>query len=162
MPAVTDGDGVVLSLAAHKIDVEGKKLLLIGAGGSAAAAARALADRGAKLCFANRTQEKARESASRFGGKIYEKGVVCDGILSFVPVFDRLLFADEKDVAAAEFVLDAYYFRDTRLLQCARKYGKSQWTDWICSFSGNQSLRDFYVRQGVRCRHGSALCAVQE
>src|SRR5699024_6571370 len=95
-----------------------------GAGGSAAAAARALADRGAKLCFANRTQEKARESASRFGGKIYEKGVVCDGILSFVPVFDRLLFADEKDVAAAEFVLDAYYFRDTRLLQCARKYGK--------------------------------------
>ena len=124
LPAVTDGDGVVLSLAAHKIDVEGKKLLLIGAGGSAAAAARALADRGAKLCFANRTQEKARESAIRFGGKIYEKGVVCDGILSFVPVFDRLLFADEKDVAAAEFVLDAYYFRDTRLLQCARKYGK--------------------------------------
>ena len=113
-----------MSLAAHKIDVEGKKLLLIGAGGSAAAAARALADRGAKLCFANRTQEKARESAIRFGGKIYENGVVCDGILSFVPVFDRLLFADEKDVAAAEFVLDAYYFRDTRLLQCARKYGK--------------------------------------
>lgn len=62
-----------------------------------------------------------RESLRR---KNLRKGVVCDGILSFVPVFDRLLFADEKDVAAAEFVLDAYYFRDTRLLQCARKYGK--------------------------------------
>ena len=56
--------------------------------------------------------------------KFTKKELSADGILSFVPVFDRLLFADEKDVAAAEFVLDAYYFRDTRLLQCARKYGK--------------------------------------
>lgn len=58
-PASTDGDGVMMSLEKRGICVDGKKLLIVGAGGSAFAAARSLAQNGAKLYFANRTEEKA-------------------------------------------------------------------------------------------------------
>lgn len=56
--------------------------------------------------------------------KFTKKELSATGFLALYPYSTGCFFADEKDVAAAEFVLDAYYFRDTRLLQCARKYGK--------------------------------------
>lgn len=123
-PASTDGDGVMMSLEKRGICVDGKKLLIVGAGGSAFAAARSLAQNGAKLYFANRTEEKACGLARFFDAKTHKKGIDYYGILSFVPVWDKMLFAEESDVEKAEFVFDAYYFHDTRLLQCARETGK--------------------------------------
>lgn len=123
-PASTDGDGVMMSLEKRGICVDGKKLLIVGAGGSAFAAARSLAQNGAKLYFANRTEEKACGLARFFDAKTHKKGIDYYGILSFVPVWDKMLFAEESDVEKAEFVFDAYYFHDTRLLQCAREKGK--------------------------------------
>ena len=123
-PASTDGDGVLMSLEKRGICVDGKKLLIVGAGVSAFAAAQSLAKSGAKLYFANRTEEKACGLARFFGAKTHKKGNDYYGILSFVPVWDKMHFVEESDVANAEFVFDAYYFRDTRLLQCARELGK--------------------------------------
>lgn len=124
LPASTDGDGVVMSLEKHGISISGKKLLIIGAGGSAVSAACSLKEHGAQLFFANRTVKKARELADYFDGQTHCDGNEYFGVLSFIPIYDKMLFVEKKDIAKTEFVFDAYYFNDTNLLQSARGLGK--------------------------------------
>ncbi|WP_457568343.1 shikimate dehydrogenase [Desulfurobacterium sp.] len=67
----TDGDGFVDSLAEEGVDVKGKTVLLIGAGGSGKSVAYALLKRGAgRIIVANRTVDRAVtlcEKLSRYG-----------------------------------------------------------------------------------------------
>jgi shikimate dehydrogenase len=64
----TDGAGLVTDLTANVgIALEGRRLLLVGAGGAArGVVAPLLARRPARLVIANRTKSRARELASRF------------------------------------------------------------------------------------------------
>ncbi len=58
----TDGAGLLAALAEHRFDPRGRRVLLIGAGGSARSVAHAFARAGvASLTIANRTPERARE-----------------------------------------------------------------------------------------------------
>lgn len=59
----TDYWGVTLSLKAHGLDAAGKNCLVLGAGGAARAAAYALKQAGGRVRLANRTWEKACETA---------------------------------------------------------------------------------------------------
>jgi shikimate dehydrogenase len=70
----TDGVGALQALRDNGVDLKGKKLLLLGAGGAAKAIAYALAKEVEELCILNRAAEKAKvlaEALSReFGRKV--------------------------------------------------------------------------------------------
>ena len=61
----TDGPGFLRSLEELGERVEGRRALVLGAGGSARAVAFALAGRGGRVQIANRTQTRAQELADR-------------------------------------------------------------------------------------------------
>ncbi|PZX17155.1 shikimate dehydrogenase [Palleronia aestuarii] len=64
--AMLDGTGFVEGLASEGIDLDGRRVLLAGAGGAASAIAFSVASRGAaRLTIANRTVEKAERLAER-------------------------------------------------------------------------------------------------
>ena len=66
---IFDGIGFVTGLARAGIDVKGRRVYLVGAGGAANAIAFALADAGvAQLTIANRTSAKAEHLASELSG----------------------------------------------------------------------------------------------
>jgi len=60
----TDAPGLLRALEAHGLDARGARAVVLGAGGSARAAALALADRAHDLTFINRTESKAKSLAS--------------------------------------------------------------------------------------------------
>lgn len=64
----TDGIGAILALKDKGIEVRGKKVLLVGAGGAARAIAYKLAWEGARVTIANRTIQKAVSLAGEVGG----------------------------------------------------------------------------------------------
>lgn len=57
----TDGSGFIRSVEGHLKTLQGKKAVLIGAGGAAKGIALALAEQGMKLHILNRTEKKAEE-----------------------------------------------------------------------------------------------------
>jgi len=63
----TDVAGFMSDLAAHGVQVEGQRVLLLGAGGAARAAAFGLVRAGAKLAIANRTPERAERLKTGLG-----------------------------------------------------------------------------------------------
>lgn len=65
----TDGKGLIADLAErHRLDLRGRRVLLLGAGGAAHAAAFALLDAGiGELYIVNRTPERADRLADRIG-----------------------------------------------------------------------------------------------
>jgi shikimate dehydrogenase len=62
----TDVHGVVNSFLQHGITVKNNTALVLGAGGAGQAAAYALADAGAEVCWANRTIAKVEAPAGRY------------------------------------------------------------------------------------------------
>lgn len=64
----TDGLGFISSLDEAGVSYRGKRILILGAGGAAKAISYALKKEGAQLGYFNRTPEKAKELAFRFGG----------------------------------------------------------------------------------------------
>lgn len=65
----TDGAGLLRDLARNGIDPSGARVLLLGAGGAARAAAFALADRVGELVIANRTPERASQLAAQLAAR---------------------------------------------------------------------------------------------
>ena len=59
----TDAPGFLASLRTSGIEVQGRRCVILGAGGSARAVAVALANAGAQITLANRTVERAMELA---------------------------------------------------------------------------------------------------
>ncbi len=62
----TDGPGFLAALAGAGVEITGRKVVVLGAGGSARAVVHALAEAGAQVVVANRTPERARAMAERF------------------------------------------------------------------------------------------------
>ncbi len=88
----TDGDGFVDSLKEERIEVGGKKVLIIGAGGSAKAIAYSLLRNGVeKIVIANRTFEKAESLAGRLSKIEMVEAVSLDYLNSVVDKFDILI-----------------------------------------------------------------------
>ncbi len=63
----TDIYGVIESFNKRKIKISGQKIVILGAGGAARAAAYGLIQNDAKVTIVNRTVEKARKIAEKFG-----------------------------------------------------------------------------------------------
>lgn len=65
----TDKDGIIAALESLGVEAAGRRALVFGAGGTAAAALYALARRGADCAVANRTEDRARRLAGRLGAQ---------------------------------------------------------------------------------------------
>lgn len=107
----TDVDGVKGAL--RNIQLKGKKVLILGAGGAASAAAYAVSLQGANLFFWNRTKEKAEYLASKFKGKIFnpDANTNVEIIISTIPSETKLF--DESIINSSVIILDAVYGKNT-------------------------------------------------
>lgn len=63
----TDGEGAVCALLEVTSNLSGKKCLVLGAGGAARAIAYSLKNSGAKVAVSNRTLQRGKHIASKFG-----------------------------------------------------------------------------------------------
>jgi 3-dehydroquinate dehydratase/shikimate dehydrogenase len=141
----TDGIGA-LDAIEKKRSVFEKKIVIIGAGGAARAIVFEALRRGADVCIANRTLQKAQELAREMG---------CQAVsLSDIPSFYDMLIVcspvvpniDEKKVVASALVMDIVYIpRETPFLKLAKSLGceilygeemffsqaAAQWNGWL-------------------------------
>ncbi len=93
----TDGIGAVRALEETGISLEGKSVLLFGAGGAARAIAHSLAPRISSIILVNRTLAKAKRLASRIQG-------ISDCNVSYAPISSRLL---KDSIVQADIILNA-------------------------------------------------------
>jgi shikimate dehydrogenase len=130
----TDLAGVTRALARHDVDPAGEDAVVVGAGGAGRAAAFALADAGATVHVANRTESRARDLAAAVGEGTTAGGL--DGLADRVPDADLLVNATSVGMDSTETpvpatllhadlaVLDAVYNPvETRLLRDAAAAG---------------------------------------
>jgi 3-dehydroquinate dehydratase/shikimate dehydrogenase len=122
----TDGPAVS-SLVRSRLEPEGAFAAIVGAGGTARAAAAVLSGAGARVCLFNRTVETAREVAESLGvdGRGLDELAVAnwDVLVQATP-----LGAEGEQVVAADrlngkLVLDAVYGTETPLVRDARQRG---------------------------------------
>jgi 3-dehydroquinate dehydratase/shikimate dehydrogenase len=127
----TDGDGVLLPLR-RRLDPSGCRVLVLGAGGAARAAAFALVRAGARLTIAARRAEQAREAAAATGAQACSleeaRHLAYDVLLNATPLGSGA-FPGESPLPPAALrpgsvVFDMVYEpRETPLLAAARAKG---------------------------------------
>jgi shikimate dehydrogenase len=79
----TDAEGAVRALEETMGPVAGRRCLVLGAGGAARAVAFGLADRGAKLSVANRSEEKIAPLAKGLGAEVVDWTIAATTDLGF-------------------------------------------------------------------------------
>ena len=163
----TDGIGLVRDLEGNLgLQLRGKSVLLMGAGGAARGVAGSLADaKVARLVIANRTFSKAAELAARFAPAVampYEK---LEG------AFDIVINATSASLSGAELVLpasvigksgvayDMAYGRDTAFLQAARRAG-ARCSDGL-GMLVEQAAESFFIWHGVRPATRAVLASLR-
>jgi len=138
----TDGSGFVEACRASAVDLAGRRVLIVGAGGAAAAIACALVgEDAAEIKIINRTAARAarlRDRLRPLGAGIHISAGSLDGVAEDVSKADIIVNAtylgmkdeDELPVPAGrldggKIVCDAVYRagRETRLIQLAREAG---------------------------------------
>lgn len=156
----TDGAGLIRDLTVnHGVDIEGCRVLLLGAGGAARGAAGPLLDEGpAELVIANRHPGKAMLLAQLLA----ETGNVTGGALSSARgAFDVVINATSASLRneipgiAAECVANAFAYdvvyadEPTPFLRWAREHGAAGAADgW--GMLVEQAAESFFVWRGVR------------
>ncbi len=142
----TDHTGVVACFDGRKIVLEGKRCVVLGAGGAGRAAAYGLCNRGADVVLVNRTYERAVEAArtfhcraagmERIGSELESADIFVSAISEGVDIIDASWLRSDL------VVLDANY-RDSSLLSIARERG--------CTVIGGE---EWLLNQAVpACRH---------
>ncbi|MCB1019280.1 MAG: shikimate dehydrogenase [Acidobacteria bacterium] len=170
----TDVVGVIKPLE-KRIQIEGSRVLVAGAGGAARAAVFALVDKGAEVTVAARNAAKAKALAKAAGAKAVEwdklAGQRYDALIQATPVGmhpneGESLFPEE---IPAELVFDMVYNPlETALLRNARQQGKqtiqglemfleqamAQFELWTGAKAPRTTMRDavLEVLQGVETR----------
>ena len=128
----TDGFGALLALERAGVQVKGKHVLLIGAGGAAKAVAYTLAGEGAEISIANRNHLRALELAGKVGGQ----GYGLEALPRLVPVAEVIINATSVGMREgdprlfpgellnrSQIVFDVIYNRETDLLRDAARAG---------------------------------------
>lgn len=128
----TDGWGALLALQDAGVEIKGKNVLIIGAGGAARAIAYTLSLEGAEISIANRSEKRANELAACVGARSFSllelEGLVqqADTIINCTSVGmrecdPRLL--DGRLLSSRQAVFDIVYNRETQFLRDARAAG---------------------------------------
>ncbi|MCX7857804.1 MAG: hypothetical protein N2513_07485 [Deltaproteobacteria bacterium] len=142
----TDVDGVRAALAKNGVEIEGKKVAILGAGGSAKAVAFFLSLYTSPYIF-NRTEEKAKEIADLFRGRVLSladkhKMRDMDVLIYCLPA--GVAFEYEHFLKEGQVVLDANYVqtekRRKKLEERGVKYIDGR--DWLL-FQAIYSIKHF-------------------
>jgi len=155
----TDAIGITRSFEHHGVDLDGKKAVVVGAGGAGRAAAFALSDAGCEVHIANRTVDKAIDLASQVP---HASGGSLDTLESQLPEASVVLNAtsvgmesDETPVPSGLLhdgltVLDAVYAPlETRLLREATEVGADTIDGaWMLLFQGVEAFEIWTGRKG--------------
>ena len=154
----TDGEGLVRDLLALGVDLAGRCLLVIGAGGAAQGVVPALVDAGVRrLVIANRTVGRARTLAAR-----YDAIVESAALDELSPGFDVVINGTsaglqgqgaliERRIARETVCYDMLYSRDGETPFCgwARQAGASAVSDGL-GMLVEQAGAAFAIWRGVR------------
>jgi 3-dehydroquinate dehydratase/shikimate dehydrogenase len=141
----TDVAGMVQPLE-QRLNLNGAKVLTLGAGGAARAAVFGLKARGAEVFILNRTPAPAQKLARQAKAKIIKRGdlkkLSFDAIINATPVGmdnNKVSPLNEKEIKA-KFVMDMVYCEaETRFLRLARAQGATVIPGW-----------EMFVHQGAR------------
>jgi len=153
----TDGIGLIRDFSQNvKLPLNGKSVLLLGAGGAAQGVVGALLEAGvARLVIANRTVAKAKALAARFPG-----ASACGYDALGSEGFDIVINATSAGLAGAApplpdgmlnkstLAYDMVYGRDTPFLAAARKAG-ARASDGL-GMLVEQAAESFFLWRGVR------------
>lgn len=115
----TDGPGALNAIAKHT-SVRGKRLAILGAGGTARAIAHEAVKRGAIVSIYNRTIERAYQLAAEFGctGHGLDELKDYDILVNTIPAYMV------REILPTATVMDVIYApRETPLLQAAKRAG---------------------------------------
>lgn len=128
----TDGWGALLALQDAGVEVRSKNVLIIGAGGAARAIAYTLAQEGAEISIANRSEKRANELAACVGAR----GFSLLELDRLVPQADTIInctsvgmregdarLLEGRLLSSRQAVFDIVYNRETQLLKDARAAG---------------------------------------
>lgn len=104
----TDGEGLLAAIRrqAPNVELKGRAVVMLGAGGAARAAARTLADQGAEVRILNRTRERAEALAADLGegvvvadeATVFDDATLVINALSIQPTIDLGRLSSEAAV----------------------------------------------------------------
>jgi shikimate dehydrogenase len=168
----TDGAGLVRDILGNlDFPLAGKRVLLIGAGGAASGVIQALLGANiAALVLANRTADRARELAKRFGGAVEPCGLDAIGDAPFdviVNASSASLSGEAPQLAPGVFApgclaYDMMYGKgETPFLAAARAAGAAQLADGL-GMLVEQAAESFAVWRGVRPETESVLAMLRD
>ena len=170
----TDGAGLVRDLTHNQgVDLAGKRLLLLGAGGAARGVILPLLEaRPAALTLANRTEEKAFRLALEFAGKTDTLPEACGFAQLAGQTFDVVINATSTGLSDTPLPLpphlfaphavayDMVYGRDTHFMQQARTAG-CRVADGL-GMLVEQAAEAFFLWRGMRPQTGPVLAALSD
>ena len=166
----TDGAGLVRDIEINiGINLQGKNVLMMGAGGAASGVVLPLLLTGATLTVANRTDSRAHEMAERFAylGRVYTSSY--DDL--FGQCFDIVINATSAGLTDSEVPLppgifapgalayDMMYGRETPFMAFARSEG-AQVSDGL-GMLVEQAAEAFYIWRGVRPDTAPVIAALR-
>ena len=169
----TDGAGLVQDLTVNLgVQLEGSRILILGAGGAARGAIPALLAQGPmRLTIANRTPQRADELAREFGALGL---VAASGFDALAPEYDLIVNATSASLAGdlpplpdavlagAQFAYDMMYgAAETPLLALARKLGCPRRADGL-GMLVEQAAEAFFLWRGVRPQTQPVLTALRQ
>jgi len=154
----TDAAGVRRAFEHHNVDLDGRKAVVVGAGGAGRAAAFALSDAGAEVHIANRTVDRAIDLASDVsdgtGGSLDTLDSQIGDASILVNATSVGMESDETPVPADYLhsdltVLDAVYAPlETRLLREASEAGATTIDGaWMLLFQGVEAFEQWTDRE---------------
>jgi len=152
----TDGVGLVRDLASLGVPLQGRSILLLGAGGAAQGVIGALLEAGAgRLVVANRTVPKAKALAERFAGisaSSYDAlaGDAFDVVINATSagLSDEAPLIPPSVIHRKTLAYEMVYGRETPFLAAARKAG-ARVSDGL-GMLVEQAAESFFLWRGVR------------
>jgi shikimate dehydrogenase len=155
----TDGAGLVADIE-HNLGVslQGKQVLLMGAGGAAYGVVLPMLHAGARIIVANRTADKARQLAAAFAGQSNVSGCGYDELND--RQFDAIINATSAGLsdstvplpntifAPGALAYDMMYGRETPFMAFARQHG-ARVADGL-GMLVEQAAEAFHIWRGVR------------
>ena len=163
----TDGIGLVRDLTENLgVDLKGKKLLLVGAGGATRGAVLPLRCAGANITITNRTIDKAYHLAKRFKVSSCNYGELAGKQFDVVINATSSGLSDEMpDIPATIFApgalaYDMMYGRETPFMKFAREQGAAIVSDGL-GMLVEQAAEAFYIWRGVRPETAPVIAALR-
>lgn len=157
----TDSDGVAGALKSEKMN--GRKAIVLGAGGAAKAAVIGLLSLGAKVTVVNRTVEKAEAIGKKFGCQyaplakladvLEDNCVIVSALSTYARVVEPKLLRKDMVILDANYAGETALVKDAKVVGCRTMDGK----EWLI----NHGLKAFKLFTGKIAPGKVMLAAIE-